>query len=71
LKQILNHFTEIQTEVIDLPNTEFKGPYTVTATVATAKTIATAQLWYKYGDEDWAFLTMTNNGSGVYSADLP
>jgi subtilisin family serine protease len=71
LQQILNHFTEIQTEVVDLPNTELKGPFTVTATVATAKTIATAQLWYKYDDGDWTFQTMTNNGSGVYSADLP
>jgi len=71
MQQILNHFTEISVSVIEQGNTENKGPFTISATPQTAKTITTAQLWYKYNDNDWAFSAMTNNGSGVYSADLP
>lgn len=71
MQQILNHFTRLQVAVQELRNTEYKGPFTVTAKLNTTKNIAAAKLVYRYDDGEWMTLPMTVGAEGVYEAVIP
>ncbi|RKY62381.1 MAG: hypothetical protein DRP96_00410 [Candidatus Neomarinimicrobiota bacterium] len=71
MHDIINHLNNIQINITKLRNTEYTGPFTVTATPATDGTISIAQLWYRYDDGEWNFLEMSDVGDGTYTADIP
>lgn len=70
-RQIVNHFAQLEVELSELKNTEDKGPFTVTAKVNTDKTIEIKDLWYRVNESAWQNLTMTDQGNGNYSIDIP
>ncbi len=71
MQQVLNHFTKLNVAVKELRNTEYKGPFTVTAKPNTIKLITHAQLWYRIDESEWSFLPMTADENGIYRADIP
>lgn len=71
MQQVLNHFTKLDVRVAELRNTEYKGPFAVTAKPNTTKTITAAKLVYRINDGNWEVVSMTVGGNGVYQAEIP
>ncbi len=70
-RQIISHFAQLNIAVSELKNTESVGPFTVDAQVETENALTITDLWYRYNNGLWQQITMTDQGSGHYSADLP
>jgi len=70
-KQIVNHFAKLEVTLGELKNTESVGPFTVSANVQTDNTLAITEIWYSVNEGSWQNLTMTDQGSGNYTVDIP
>lgn len=71
MRDIINHLNNIEVDITKLRNTEYTGPFSVTAVPSVDANITTAQLWYRYDDGEWNYLDMTDDGNGSYSAEIP
>ncbi|MBC8492121.1 MAG: S8 family serine peptidase, partial [Candidatus Marinimicrobia bacterium] len=71
MQQVLNHFSKINADVTWLSNTEFKGPFQIDVQLNNNKNMIQTELWYRYNEEPWTTITMTDQGNGLYSAVLP
>ncbi|MBU4357592.1 MAG: S8 family serine peptidase, partial [Proteobacteria bacterium] len=72
MQQVLNHFSKINADLTWLSNTESKGPFQIDVQLNNNnKNMINTELWYRYNEEPWTTITMTDQGNGLYSAELP
>jgi len=70
-RQIVKHFAGLDVTMNELKNTESTGPFTVTANVQSDEELEITELWYRINEEVWQNLTMTDQGDGNYTVDIP
>ncbi|MBL7136477.1 MAG: S8 family peptidase, partial [Candidatus Marinimicrobia bacterium] len=71
MQQVLNHFSNINAEVTWLSNTEFRGPFHIETQLNNNKNMIHTELWYRYNEESWTTIAMTDQGNGLYTTELP